>query len=1070
MITSVWILCALSGAPQLEAQGTNSLAFQRWGYDPVRERVFGDAQVWDAKTGYLDKPLANVKDVLPSADGRVYLITNKDGTKEIRDGATQRVLWKVDDSFKQRFQRIKELSPDGKLLLLGDKDASQVQLHNVEKKGKYGSFRGPKEVTVARFDPSGRAMILTGYGRYVAIVDVSGMRKRFQITAPAEIGMPTSADMDDLAGVFCVAFRESGKIIIGDTKTGKTKRTLKPPREWKYTGCAFGARAGELVTLRTISTPSRAGTVLETQTLTGKVLGQYAFSGVAYHGLQSHADRTILTINAGDSVLAWNTKHRRPLFHVGQRAPHIIAASFSDDSKRMALTADERVYVFDLEGLHVQKIIDLKEAIGSTGHAAGWSADGQLVVLSPWTAVLIHPQSERVTTLLKASKDRTLAGGTVSMDGRKFVVTVKDKAKKHNSKDKHALLQLDLPSGKTVSTHTMSTFNGRNAVSKDGKMVAVVDKGKMTLFRADRSHPTTTLVKGTVPFGSTPFFTWDATSLVYGPVVNVGAAEGAKGAPIGHRFAPFDGGWVVAKAGNQGLIEVRSSPTGHATKTISNGFQTNKLQVSPNGKFVVAGDLHGRIIIANALTGKFIRLTVRGSDWLAYTPDGYFAGSRSAGRLAAFRSGGVAYPIDQFARTRNRPDKVLAHLGLGSAALIDHYSGWHARRLARLGIRDSALVAPPKAAIRNSRSEGDTATLTVECKKTSRPVARYQIYVNDVALRGPSGEAYDKPAEATVTLNDGQNKIEASCLDDSGGESLREVVSFAFASASKPDMYFLGFGVSKYKDKALNLQYAAQDAKDIANALKKAGRNGFGKVHVKTFFDAQVTRTVFTDAQTFVEPAKPDDLVVVFIAGHGMHETGKAGGYYFLTHEADPDSLSTTAAAFEDIESLLYATKSRRKLFLMDTCESGEDNATLIAPMVTLARGSLSRGLKRKKPMKAASATPASRTLALGDGVRYRNRYIYNDLLRRSGAVVFSSSSGGELSYESAKLKNGYFTEGLLRALAKRKGGDVDGDRRVSVRELEDYVRAFVRKESGGLQNPTIDRDNIFVDIALPVQ
>ena len=138
--------------------------------------------------------------------------------------------------------------------------------------------------------------------------------------------------------------------------------------------------------------------------------------------------------------------------------------------------------------------------------------------------------------------------------------------------------------------------------------------------------------------------------------------------------------------------------------------------------------------------------------------------------------------------------------------------------------------------------------------------------------------------------------------------------------------------------------------------------------------------------------------------------------------------------------------------------------------MVTLARGSLSRGLKRKKPMKAASATPASRTLALGDGVRYRNRYIYNDLLRRSGAVVFSSSSGGELSYESAKLKNGYFTEGLLRALAKRKGGDVDGDRRVSVRELEDYVRAFVRKESGGLQNPTIDRDNIFVDIALPVQ
>ena len=36
-----------------------------------------------------------------------------------------------------------------------------------------------------------------------------------------------------------------------------------------------------------------------------------------------------------------------------------------------------------------------------------------------------------------------------------------------------------------------------------------------------------------------------------------------------------------------------------------------------------------------------------------------------------------------------------------------------------------------------------------------------------------------------------------------------------------------------------------------------------------------------------------------------------------------------------------------------------------------------------------------------------RDRYIYNDLQRRSGAIAFSSSRGGEYSYEKAELQAG---------------------------------------------------------------
>ncbi len=57
-----------------------------------------------------------------------------------------------------------------------------------------------------------------------------------------------------------------------------------------------------------------------------------------------------------------------------------------------------------------------------------------------------------------------------------------------------------------------------------------------------------------------------------------------------------------------------------------------------------------------------------------------------------------------------------------------------------------------------------------------------------------------------------------------------------------------------------------------------------------------------------------------------------------------------------------------------------------------------------------------------------RDRFIYTDLARRSGAVVFPSSRGGELSYESPAWQNGLFTEELVRALTTSVA-DQNGDK-----------------------------------------
>jgi len=85
-----------------------------------------------------------------------------------------------------------------------------------------------------------------------------------------------------------------------------------------------------------------------------------------------------------------------------------------------------------------------------------------------------------------------------------------------------------------------------------------------------------------------------------------------------------------------------------------------------------------------------------------------------------------------------------------------------------------------------------------------------------------------------------------------------------------------------------------------------------------------------------------------------------------------------------------------------------------------------------------------------------------------SGAIIFSASHGGEMSFESTKIQNGFFTHEVIQALRTRDA-DTDHDGEVSVDELEAYVTLNVASKTGGLQRPTVDRDNLAQRFGLPI-
>ena len=98
----------------------------------------------------------------------------------------------------------------------------------------------------------------------------------------------------------------------------------------------------------------------------------------------------------------------------------------------------------------------------------------------------------------------------------------------------------------------------------------------------------------------------------------------------------------------------------------------------------------------------------------------------------------------------------------------------------------------------------------------------------------------------------------------------------------------------------------------------------------------------------------------------------------------------------------------------IDTCESGEIDPDLLSEIKSAAQksGLLIRSRDRLVKKERKLRRPYLLT---------RDRYIYNNLARRTGTIVFSSSLALESSLESKTIENGVFTEALMQMLSDPK-------------------------------------------------
>ncbi len=237
------------------------------------------------------------------------------------------------------------------------------------------------------------------------------------------------------------------------------------------------------------------------------------------------------------------------------------------------------------------------------------------------------------------------------------------------------------------------------------------------------------------------------------------------------------------------------------------------------------------------------------------------------------------------------------------------------------------------------------------------------------------------------------------------------------AAAQKPVLWVLSIGVSRYQDNALNLQFADADAKAISTAFDTQRDNGiYRETKTLTLTNEQVTRdSILNSMSRFLGQAGPDDIVVIFVAGHGVQDRS-TGSYYFLPATATKENHVTAGVRMSDFDEMLRVVRQsvRGVVLMMDTCHSG--------------------ALRVGAPGLVSMDDPAARLTA------------------SEGFFLLAATKPGEESKEYPSLRHGAFTYALLEGLQGK--ADADGDGIVSVSELFGYVTRAVAEISSDTQHP----------------
>ena len=253
-------------------------------------------------------------------------------------------------------------------------------------------------------------------------------------------------------------------------------------------------------------------------------------------------------------------------------------------------------------------------------------------------------------------------------------------------------------------------------------------------------------------------------------------------------------------------------------------------------------------------------------------------------------------------------------------------------------------------------------------------------------------------------------------------------------------------GIGKFKDaRAPTLKYSVADAVTIRDLLidKNVGRFPAANVRLLTNEEANVI-DIRAGIGWLRVHAKPNDLVVVYFASHGLARDKDPNGVsYIVANDSSLENAETRYATsiqmIDLVNSLTRELQSLRLILILDTCYSGDAGS---------ARGQA-----------AVSTLKVSQMASFGESLRL--------FQKGAGRAVLTAASADQLSYESDRLGHGYFSYFLINALKESSGRATLGELYKQVRESTEQA---VRTDLGKVQTPLLVAGSAAAGITLGVE